>query len=205
MKDEELRSVWENIGTESDRFTGVELNNILNSKVKKVKGRFYTVLAISAAVSIIVIALLVKASVDRSSDTIYVLNNVLLGIITLISLISAVYSRYKLSSNSFAVSVKESIEKDIEMITRALYGKFRYVHWVVIPVIYVLVLLSINVYFDGRMFMEVLRSGEAVAALTAGLVTGLPVSYFVESRIRRYHKRNLKQLEVLYEKLKGDR
>jgi hypothetical protein len=71
--------------------------------------------------------------------------------------------------------------------------------------IYILLLLSINVYFDGRTFMEVLRSGEAVTALTAGMIVGLPVSYFVESRIWKYHKSNLKRLEMLHEKIKGDR
>ncbi len=203
MKDEELKTVWGNLGSDKDQVTRGELSDILNRKVKGIKRRFYTVLGISSAVSVVVITLLVKASVDRSSDVLYVWNNVLLGLITLISLVSALYSWYRLGQSRYATSIKESVERDIEMIRTSLYGKFRYAHWIVIPLIYVLLLLSINVYFDGRTFIEVMRSGEAVTALISGLIVGLPVSYFVESRIRKYHKSNLKRLEVLYEKIKG--
>jgi hypothetical protein len=204
MKEEVLRSVWEDVSSGSEPMPRNELDEMLNRKINETLNRVYAVLGISAAVSLTVIILLVKATIDMRTDVLYVWNNVLLGAVTLFSLGSALYSRYMLSRNSYAVSVKERVEKDIEMISRSLSGRYRNISLAVIPVIYILLFFSIHTYFSGTTMADVFNSDESVVAIVAGLVAGLTVSFYVKKKLQRYQLSNLKMLNEIYQKIKGD-
>ena len=205
MKDEELKLAWECVRQENTRVSRMEINDILDRKIKETKRGFYKILGISAFVSFTVIVLLIKASIERSSDELYVLNNVVLGLITLLSFVSALYSWYKLSYNNYAVSIKVCLERDIKMIAGSLYGRSRNVHLAVIPVIFTLLLLSIHTYFSGIRMKEILGREESVVALAAGFIIGMAVSFYVMKKLREYQVRNLEILINLYAKIKGDR
>jgi hypothetical protein len=137
-------------------------------------------------------------AINKADDILYVLNNTLLGIITIVSLGSAIYSWRKLQNNKYSMSLKKWLETDIAMISKSLKGKLRFAYIIVIPVIYILMILSINIYFGDKMFVEVFQSEDAVIALIFGAVIGLSVSFYVERKIRKYHLKSLNVLEELY-------
>ena len=203
METDILKSIWKDVDYDRESLSKEALNEILSKKVRNTKRRFFVVIGISAAVSIVVLTLVLMASVKRRVDIFYLINNALLATITLVSLFSAVYSWYRLQKNDYALSLKDNLERDIEMISNSLNGRFRNIHLIVIPVIFILLVLSINVYFEERMFVEMFSTGSSIAALIAGVAVGLPVSFYVHRNIRNYQKRNLEELEALYEKTKG--
>jgi len=203
METDILKSIWKDVNYNRESLSKEALNEILSKKVRNTKRRFFVVVGISAAVSIVVLTLVLMASVKRRVDVFYLINNALLATITLVSLFSAVYSWYRLQKNDYALSLKEGLERDIEMISNSLNSRFRNIHLIVIPVIFILLVLSINVYFEERMFVEMFSTGSSIAALIAGVAVGLPVSFYVHRNIRNYQKRNLEELEALYEKTKG--
>ena len=203
METDILKSIWKDVDYDRESLSKEALNEILSKKVRNTKRRFFVVIGISAAVSIVVLTLVLMVSVKRRVDVFYLINNALLATITLTSLFSAVYSWYRLQKNDYALSLKDNLERDIEMISNSLNGRFRNIHLMVIPVIFILLVLSINVYFEERMFVEMFSTGSSIAALIAGVAVGLPVSFYVHRNIRNYQKRNLEELEALYEKTKG--
>ncbi len=201
MKNSELHNMWQNIEHDRQKKSKEELAGIVYSKTRKTVNRFLFVNTLSGAISVGVIVFLTFTALNRMNDTLYILNNALLGLITLFSLFSALWWWYKLNSRDYSKPIKEWLEKNIKIISASLHGKFKRLHILVIPVVYILFVLSINVYFSNNLFVQVVTSEESLIALIAGAIVGLSVSFYVERKIRNYHLRNLKKLEELYTKV----
>ena len=197
MKKTELHDLWNGIEQQHIK-TKDELAQIVETKAQKTVTRFLFVTAVSGVVGAGVIVFLTVTALNRMNDTLYVWNNILLGLITLISLFSAILSWRKLRYNRYYLPVKKWLETDIAMISKSLTGKLSRSYIVVIPVILILLILSINVYFSGKMFTDVLSSEESVTALIVGATVGLFVSFYAERKIRKFHLKNLNELEELY-------
>ena len=65
----------------------------------------------------------------------------------------------------------------------------------------ILTLLSSHVYFENKLFIEVLKIEESIFGLIVATPIGLFVSYFAVKRIRRYQLRNLEFLKDLHGRL----
>ena len=201
MENSDLHNLWQGAVQGQQMKTGDELAGIIDSKAKKTANRFLFTTAVSGGISIGVIAFLTITAMNRTGDLFYILNNITLGIITVISLGSAIYSWRNLQNNRYSMSLKKWLETDIAMISKSLKGKLSKVYIIVIPIIYILLMLSINIYYSNKMYIDIFQSKDSVIALIIGTVIGLSVSFYVERKIRRYHLKNLNTLEELHRQI----
>ena len=202
MEKYDLKKLWNSTKQEAAARSKEELVRILDSKAKRTVNRFLLVSAIAGIISSAVIIFLVITALHRKDDIWYVLNNFALGTLTIISLLSALYSWKRLNETKYSLPLKKLLEKNIATISLSLKGWHRAVSILIIPVLYVLLVMSINVYFSGMSYAGVLSSEESLTALLAGLLVGLPVSFYVENKIHKYHLKNLNEFEKLYEQLR---
>jgi len=106
-----------------------------------------------------------------------------------------------LSNNKYNQSLKNWLELRISILSKLLTGKFNKLYIVLIPVIYVLTILSIHVYFENKPFIEVLHTEDSISGLIAGTIIGLLISFVAVIKIRRYELKNLEFLKDLYNRL----
>jgi hypothetical protein len=132
---------------------------------------------------------------------IYLINNATLGIVTIISLISGLLSWYKIQNNKYNQPLKNWLEARINLLSKWLTGRFSKLYLFLIPLLYVLTVLSIHVYFENKSFIDVLNTEESIIGLIVGTPVGLFVSYFAVRKIRKYQLHNLEFLKDLHGRL----
>jgi len=140
-------------------------------------------------------------SLNRLNDPIYLINNITLGIISSISIVSGLMSWYKLQNKEPNQSLRNWLEVRINHLSRLVKGKFNKVYIIILPIIYALTVLSIHVYFENKPFLDVLGTGESMIGLIIGTPIGLFVSFFAVRKIRKHELTNLEFLKDLYNRL----
>ncbi|MCX6320651.1 MAG: hypothetical protein NTX93_02450 [Bacteroidia bacterium] len=198
METNELQNIWKNIDSEISLKTTAELNQLLTIKTKKTINKFLFIFSIDIFVCVGLIVFLIITALNRQGDIIYQVNNSILCLITLISLIVSLLSWNKLQNNKFNLSLKDWLEQRIKMLSRWLLGKYSKGYIFLIPVLLVMINLSIHVYYECKPFLEVMKNKESIYSLVIGFPIGLFVSYFVISKIRKYQIKNLEFLKELY-------
>ncbi len=201
MENLELQKIWKTIDNEINPKSKDELNLLLKSKAKQTLNKFIVILSTSILTSVGLIIFLVMTTLKRQDDLIYIINNALLGLLVIVSLISGVLSWYKIQYNKFSLPLKDWLSARISLLSKWLTGKFSRLYFFVIPILYVLTVLSIHVYFENKSFIEVLNNEESVIGLIVGAPIGLFVSFFAVRKIRRYQLQNLNFLKDLYDRL----
>ena len=201
MENNEWKDLRKSIESEITPLSKEELNLMLESKTKQTVNKYIVILGVSVAVSAGLLIYLLITSLNRQDDLFFLLNNALLGILTLGSLISGLWSWYKLQNNLYDLPLKFWLEERIEFLSRWLNRKSAKWSLFLIPVLYVLIVLSVHVYFEHRLFVEVLQTEESLVGLIVGAVVGLTVSFYVFRKIRKYPLDNLEFLRRLYQKL----
>jgi len=201
MENNEWKDLRKSIESEITPLSKEELNLMLESKTKQTVNKYIVILGVSVAVSAGLLIYLLITSLNRQDDLFFLLNNALLGILTLGSLISGLWSWYKLQNNLYDLPLKFWLEERIEFLSRWLNRKSAKWSLFLIPVLYVLIVLSVHVYFEHRLFVEVLQTEESLVGLIVGAVVGLTVSFYVFRKIRKYQLDNLEFLRRLYQKL----
>ena len=201
MENSELQEIWKTIDNEINPKSKDELSLLLKSKAKQTLNKFIIILSTSILTSVGLIIFLLITSINRQDDLIYLINNATLGILTIVSLVSGVLSWYKIRNSKFSLSLKDWLNERINLLSNYLTGKFSKLYLFVIPILYVLTVLSIHVYFENKSFIEVLNTEESVIGLIVGAPIGLFVSFFAVRKIRRYQLNNLNFLEDLYDRL----
>lgn len=201
MENLELQKIWKTIDNEINPKSKDELSLLLKSKAKQTLNKFIVILSTSILTSIGLIMFLLITAIKRQDDLIYLINNALLGLLVIVSLISGVLSWYKIRNNKFSLPLKDWLSERICLLSKWLTGKFSKLYFFVIPILYVLTVLSIHVYFENKSFIEVLNSEESVIGLIVSVPIGLFVSFFAVRKIRRYQLQNLNFLKDLYGRL----
>ncbi len=201
MKNNELQKIWKTVDNEFNQKTKDELNLLLLLKTKQTINKFLVITGISILICTGLLIFLAITSLNRQDDLIYLINNVTLGIITIISLISGLLSWYKLQNNRYNQSLKSWLEERINILSEWLTGKFGKLYLFLIPFLYILTILSIHVYFEDKAFIEVLTNEESVVSLIVAAPVGLFVSYFAAGKIRKYQLQNLQFLKDLHSRL----
>jgi len=201
MEDNELQKIWRTIDTEINQKTKYELNLLLSSKAKQTVNKFMYIMIISILICIGLIVFLIITSLNRQGDLIYLINNVTLGAVTTISLISGLLSWYKLQNNRFNLPLKDWLSERINLLSKWLTGKFSNIYLFLIPLLYVLTVLSIHVYFENKPFIEVLKTEESVTGLIVAAPIGIFIGYYGVRKIRKYQLHNLEFLKDLYGRL----
>lgn len=198
METNELQNIWKNIDSEINFKTVDELNQSLTAKTKKTINKFLFIISLDIIVCVGLIVFLIITALNRQGDIIYQVNNSILCLITLISLIVSLLSWNKLQNNKFNLSLKDWLEQRIKLLSRWLLGKYSKLYIVLIPLLLVMINLSIHVYYEHKPFLEVMKNEESIYGLIIGFPIGLFVSYFAINKIRKYQLKNLEFLKELY-------
>ena len=201
METNDLQNTWKNIGIELNSKTTDDLSQLLTSKIRKTMNNFLFIIGLDIIVCVGLIIFLIITALNRPGDLIYQVNNSILGLITLISLIASLYSWNKLQNKRYNLSLKEWMEQRIKMLSKWLLGRYSKSYIVLLPILMVLIMLSIHVYFEHKPFVEVMKSKESIYGLTVGFIIGLFVSFYVVNKIRKYQLKNLEFLKDLYNRL----
>ncbi len=201
MENLELQKIWKTIDNEINPKSKDELSLLLKSKAKQTLNKFIIILSTSILTSVGLIIFLLITAIKRQDDLLYLINNAVLGLLVIVSLISGILSWYKIRNNKFSLSLKDWLNERISLLSKWLTGKFSKLYLFVIPILYVLTVLSIHVYFENKSFIEVLNTEESVIGLIVGAPIGLFVSFFAVRKIRRYQLQNLNFLKDMYGRL----
>lgn len=198
MKNNELQYVWKSLDEEMNLSSRDELSMLLDSKIRKTINRFNFFIYFSALVSIGFITFLVITALNRNNDQWYQINNLFVIVLILISLISTVLTWRKLNRNINNLPLKLWLEKRIKLLTEEITSNWI---WLVIPLLAIPSILSIHVYYEHKLFLEVLAQEESVYGLIFGLIIGGMVAVFFVFKIRKYQKKQLVNLQKIYKKL----
>lgn len=178
-----------------------ELNLLLTSKARQTINKFLGITIFSVIVSAGLIVWLIITSINRKDDLIYVLNNTILGIITVIALFSGLYSWHRLRKYKFYRPLKAWLEERINFLSKSTNRKSGYLNIFLLVLLYILTILSIHVYFEYKPFVEVLKTEESLIGLIIAIPIGLFVSFYVSGKIRKYQLKNLGFLKDLHDRL----
>jgi hypothetical protein len=201
MENNELQKLWKNLDYETNQKSKDELNLLLTSKAKQTINKFLVIMSSSILVCVGLLIYLIITSLNRPDDLIYLINNVTLGIVTLMSLFSVLLSWYKLQNYKYNQPLRNWLEVRIKLLSKWLTGRFSKSYIFMIPFLYLLTVLSIHVYFENKSFIEVLNTEESIFGLIVGIPIGLFVSYYGVRKIRKYQLHNLEFLKDLYGRL----
>lgn len=178
-----------------------ELDLLLTSKVRTTMNKFLMIRIISVLVSMGLLVFLTVTTIKRLNDVMYVINNSILGLITGTALVLGLLSFKKLQNYKYDTSLKVWLENRIELFSRQLYGKLRFLYLLLVPVLFILINLSIHVYYEDKAMTEVLRNEESVTGLIVGTIIGLGVAFYGAIRIRKFQSVNLEFLKDLHKRL----
>lgn len=195
MENNDFQNIWKTIDPEIQFKSKEELNHLLAGKIRKVLNRYIYHFITSAVICLGFLVFLIATMVSRWSDPLYRLNNLLLCVITLVGLISSIWSIVALENNKMNLPLKEWLKYKIDILTKWISNKTAYF---LIPILFVMTSLSIHVYYEFKLFVEVVKTEESIMGLLMGFIIGLAVSYFVVVKIRRGHRSNLEHLKSLY-------
>jgi hypothetical protein len=201
MKTNEIEDIWKKIDSEINLKTTEELNQYLTYRIRKTINNFLIFMAIDSIVCIGLIIFLVFTAVNRQSDTIYIVNNFALCLITFASLIISLLSLNKLKNNKYNLPLKDWLEQRIKMLSNWLLGKYSKLYIVLIPVLLIMIMISIHVYFEYKPFIEVMKDEESIFGQILGLLIGLMVSFVAVNKIRKFQLKNLEFLKHLHARL----
>jgi hypothetical protein len=197
MENNDLQNIWKSAENNFNLKSKEELNNLLVSKIRKTLNKFLYVFSFSILVCSGLIIFLTVTALNREEDALYQLNNLILGVITIIALVSSLYSWYRMQNNRYNQPLKNWLEERILPISRGLTGKFRNLYIVLIPLLYAMTTISIHVYFEEKPLLEVLRTEESIYGLLVGAPIGLFVAFLGARKIRKFHLKNLEHLKEL--------
>ncbi|MCF6170508.1 MAG: hypothetical protein L3J31_02580 [Bacteroidales bacterium] len=198
METNELQNTWKELNMSTKLKTKEELEQVLTRKSRQTLNQFVVVVGMASLVCAVLVTFLFFTAMNRPDDKIYQLNNLVLGLVTVIALISSLYSWHRLQHNKYELSVKVWLENNINLLSGWLSGIHSRLYLFLIPFIYILTVLSIHVYFENKPFTEVFRSAETVIGLLVAAPVGLFVSYYVARKIRKQYSEKLEYLKYLY-------
>lgn len=201
MEISELQKIWKDANFEIHQKSKEELNFLLAHITRQTINKFLLITGAGIISAAGLIIFLGYASLNRKDDIIYLLNNLALGIISIISIVANVISWYKLNSRNSDQNLKMWLEIRINHLSKIVYGKTGSLYYFVIPIIYLLTILSIHVYYENKPFIEVLATEESIIGLIAGILVGLAVSIFAVRKIRKRELINLEFLKDMYDRL----
>jgi hypothetical protein len=201
MENNELQKIWKNADLEIQQKSRDELNLLLTSVTRHTINKFLLILGFGILTALGLIIFLTATSLNRQDDTIYLINNITLGIIATISLVSGLMSWYKLQNKEYNQPLRDWLTVRINHLTKLVKGKSNRLYVFILPVIYALTILSIHVYFENKPFLEVLGTEESIIGLIAGAPIGLVVAYIAVGKIRKQQAKNLEFLKDLHARL----
>ena len=201
MENIELQKIWKDADREIHQKSKDELNLLLTYVTRQTINKFLFTMGAGILSGLGLLVFLTYTSLNRQNDLIYLINNITLGVIALISIVSGLMSWYKLQKKESNQSLRSWLEVRINNLSKLVKGKSNKLYVLILPIVYALTVLSIHVYFENKPFLEVLGTEESMIGLIIGTPIGLFVSYFVVRKIRKQELNNLEFLKDLYDRL----
>jgi len=204
METNEFQNIWKNFDNEIKLKTPEELNQLFTARTRKIINKFLFIFAIDIMVCIGLIVFLIITMLNRPGDTIYQVNNLLLCLFTAFSLIVSLLSLKKLQNNEFNLPLNVWLEQRIKLLTKWLSGKYSKSYFILIPILVLMIILSIHVYYEYQPFMDVIKNEESIYGLVVGYLVGLVVSFYFIQKIRKYQLKNLDILKDMHKHLRNE-
>jgi hypothetical protein len=204
MGTDKLQNIWKNIDSEIEHKTINEINQSLADRIRQTFNKFLAFLIIDIIVCVGVIIFLIITALNRPDDPIYLINNGIICLITIVSLVVSVVEWIRLQKNKYNLPLKEWVEDRIRLLTRWLLGKNNRIYIIILPFLLLMMNMSIHVYYEYKTFIEVLKDKESISGLIVGFVVGLAVSLIAVKKIRGYQIKNLESLEQLHALLSNE-
>ena len=201
MENIELQKIWKKADKDIYQRSKEEIDMLLQSKARQTINKFLFVIGISTIVCIGVLVFLTIASLNRQDDIMYLINNITLGVLNLLSLTAGLIAWHEMQKKHFNQSLKNWLEGQIYFLSKWIKGKYRNLYLFIIPLLYMLTVLSIHVYFENKTFIEVLSNEESVVGLIVAAPVGLFISFYLAKRIRKYQLQNLDFLKDLHSRV----
>jgi len=201
MENNELQKIWKDKDLGIEQKSKDELEHLLNTVTRQTINKFLIITGAGILSGLGLLIFLILTSINRPDDPVYLVNNVILGIIALISLISGLMSWHKIQHKDYNQPLRNWLEERIKYLSKVVKGKFHRLYILIIPIVYALTVLSIHVYFENKPFLDVIHTGESVAALIVGAPIGLFVSFFGAKKIHKQQSDNLEFLKDLHNRL----
>jgi hypothetical protein len=205
MENNELQKIWKTIDTEINQKSKDELNLLLTSKARQEFNQFlfFDIIAIPVCIGLMV--WLIISTANRIDDMLYAANNILLGSIVLFALFYIIREWRRFKRSKIDKPVKEWLGIEINLLSKWLIGKYRRINFYLIPILYILAVLSIHVYYSNLYFIEVFRSDKFINEDMWGLIIFTPILfaglYYSLIKLRRHQMKKLQFLKDLHERL----
>lgn len=177
------------------------MNLLLTSKTRHTINKFLVLLGISLLTCIGLLVFLAVATYSRKGDLIYLINNAVIGLITIVSLVSGLRYWDLLHNNKYNQPLSEWLGNRINLISNKLTGKNSYIWYLLVPLMNITIGLSIHVLYAQKTMIEVLNTEESVYGLIFGTTIGSLVSFYGINKLRRYQLKNLMFLKDLHRRL----
>lgn len=188
----DLRNIWTEVEGELIPKSESELNDILLQKSTEVMSRFKWLSGIGISICIGVLTFLVISSVSLRNDVLYLINNALLAFFLVDALVYNIrFIRDLDYTTGGSSNVYTILNEKARKIERALKQKNQIL---LLPVISLLLLISIHVYFSSGSFIVMFQDEESMWGLSFGFLSGLIVSIYFERKINRKQQKDLKRL-----------
>jgi len=204
METDKLQNIWKNNETKIKLKTINELNQSLAAKSRQTINKFLVFTVIDVIVCVGMIIFLIITALNRQGDTLYLANNAVLGLVTLISLVISILSWIKLQNNKSNMPLKDWLEQRIRLLSKWLLGKYTKLYLIVLPILLLMINISIHVYYEYKPLIEVMKNEESLIGLIIGFIVGVLVSFYALNKIRRYQIKNLGYLKEIHARLCND-
>lgn len=195
MEKDELQNVWKNIDSNITPNSKEELDKFLLSKTKSTMNRYLYFIGASGIISAVFLIFLIVTMINRWDDIYYRSINLILVSYTVFSIVSAVKSFTVLNYNNANAPLKDWLKQRIEMLSKWLASR---IVFYILPIICMLIILSIHVYYEHKPFVDVIRTEESIFGLIFGLIIGITVAYLGLKQIRNQQRNSLEYLKELY-------
>jgi len=201
METNEFQNIWKNIDSEIMLKSKEELDQIFTVKSRKIINKFLLIFTIDLITCAGLIVFLIVTLLNRPGDLIYQIINSLLCLFTLFAFIASLFSYNKLQNNEFNIPLKEWLEQRITLLKRWLLGKYSKSYLILLPILVLMIMLSIHVYYEYKPFVEVMKNKGSIIGLLVGYPIGLLVAFYGINKIRKFELRNLEYLKELHQRL----
>lgn len=198
MENNDLQKIWKSIDSKIESKSENELQRILESKSRKILNKFYFINLATIFITVGFFTFLTISVINRWDDIYYRINNLSIGIVSIIALVSELYTLKLFRNNKPAYSLKEWIEKSISYMSKELRQRISYY---ILPLIAIPSILSIHVYYSHDSFTDIFKDEESMYGLILGFIVGVIVGYIFINRYRKYQTENLNYLKELYDRL----
>jgi len=201
METNDLKNTWKTMEAGIEPKTKEELNQSLTAITRKTMNKFVWLVSADVIACMGFLAFLIITAFNRQNDSLYLINNSILAVITLVSGIASVMIWDKLNNNKSGIPLKTWLEQRIQLLSGWLYGKYSKAYMVLLPILLVLINLSIHVYYENKLMVEVMKDEESLFGLAFGSLIGMAVAFYLVAKIRKYQVTNLEYLKKLYGQL----